>query len=1067
MNNRKLFLHNSKGMSLIEVMFALFISAVAILTMNIFATQMNIENKKLADNSTTARKNYDFLELMNNPTTWKATVLDVNNYAYFSCKLGLAPHPDTKTAIDCTKVEDTFRIIGGDKEVIYDQKDKDAFGKKIGFTAEGIKCYGFDATSGNDSCPTHYQISWDLPCVKKSNCKEPMAKVTVTQMTKYSTKPGLNSEKTFSLNVNLPQSVEIAPRDSTFMVNINSSDMVFEVLKTDFAVETFNLKITSVSSSSNSVVSVDSNKIKYSPKPNFYGVDKVYYTIEQNLFDKVSKSEGVVWVKVMTPYTWVGDGPIAETSASGKKWYSLYDKRNYCGKVVSEKCDHFGAEADAKFADLSDAQMQLAALVFNENCNNCNALLKSSNGGTINLNSLEMGENFPGELKQIDDISFIIRRNSSNRQSDDPEMLFAFSQKGGSFIGANSKADFVTDEVYAQTKNFRIERDIWTGNGPRTITRGALSMNTYGHFLVAGGKFYAPESMLLLSGFNQITNQKYFFHQNGTITVGPRWGGGNIFDAQDVTLNDFVINYAGAFDYNMIGNMSVRDLTYIQTGYESQLRGYISPGAGNLFVSRNVYMRGAGGFMVNGWGGWGYANIVMNGKGDQYIYSNLDVDGNPDKTKMGRMPVLVVNKTDGTLHIKGDLGFTTGIDYQAGIIKFYDDEERAVGDRQILEFSSAWNDMFVKNTSGNELVLPNLELTPQCSHMRIYTDFRISGDLIHDKRKYNPQCSGYTFGPNIRKISVEGDIYALSGYNEHDGGGIVTIEMTGSKNQKIVGSNDSAVTGNVDKFLINSVSNLDVATLGTDPQIVTTVNEVAGYLPNLDIKKDAGTVTMIGAIGFMERFRIISGEVSASKATIGFTNSNGYGAGTIDLTGVPGKRIVIKGLTTNRNLDLGGATVTITGGLNLPSAPGGYNYPSISNGRIELMGDLYYNTNFEPVTSDVDRATLAFVGSNAQTVYSTMSQEAGRIGTFDFEIKKTNPTDVVKMNCLGYAPSMLYMESLKVDVGTFSMDNCSLKVTKAVEVNNGIIDRGATPGQFQYGSLDNKGTIVPSIVAGK
>ena len=234
---------NNKGITAIEIVFALFISGVAILTLNIFVTQMNLENKKLTDSSSTARKNYDFLELMNNPTIWKATVLDVQNYGFFSCKLRLNPHPDLTQPLDCAKVTNSFRITNGDNTILYDQNEKNVNGAVVGFTPEGSKCFGYDSVTGSDSCPTHYEVSWDLPCLQIGNCKEPMAKVAVKQLTKYQTKVALNSEKIYNLNINLPQSVDIAPRDSAFMVNINSAGTELDVLKTDYSVDTFNLKL--------------------------------------------------------------------------------------------------------------------------------------------------------------------------------------------------------------------------------------------------------------------------------------------------------------------------------------------------------------------------------------------------------------------------------------------------------------------------------------------------------------------------------------------------------------------------------------------------------------------------------------------------------------------------------------------------------------------------------------------------------------------------------------------------------------------------------------------------------
>ncbi len=1059
---------NKKGITAIEIVFALFISGVAILTLNIFVTQMNLENKKLTDSSSTARKNYDFLELMNNPTIWKATVLDVQNYGFFSCKLGLNPHPDLDPAnpIDCTKVNNSFRITNGDKSILYDQNEKNISGAAVGFSPEGSKCFGYDGNNGNDSCPTHYEVSWDLPCLQIGNCKEPMAKVAVKQITKYLTKVALNSEKTYNLNINLPQSVEIAPRDSAFMVNINASGMELDVLKTDYAVDTFNLKLKNVSSSVGSIVTVSNNKIMYNPKLNFYGVDKIYYSVEQNLFDKVTKSDGVIWVKVMTPYTWVGEGPIEETSISGKPWYHVYDKRNWCGTVVNNQCNHFNADPQKAVDLLTDSQMQTASLVFNENCVNCNVLLKGlytfQGQPKVSVNALEIAENFPGAIKQIDDLSILIRRNSANRAGDDPALLYAFWQKGGTFLGANSKADLnvnransLAAEVYTQNKFLQIDRDGSYGNGPRTIAvRASMSISSFGHFSVEGGKFYAPENLTLISGYNQITNSRNFFHQNGAVTVYPRYLGGNLIDAPDVVFNDFLFNGSGGFDYGIVGNMTVRDLTYIQPGFENQLRGFIGANAGNLYVNRNIYMRGGGGFMVNGWSGWDFAKIIVAGQGDQFIYSNLDLQGNRDRTQIGRLPVLVVNKIDGsTLHIKGDLGINTGIDYQAGIIKFYDDEERVAGDRQMIDFSSMWNSMYIKNTSGHELVLPNFSLTSSGSYMRLESDIRIAGDFIQAK-------GAYPFGPKARKIYVEGDVFAKTGTNEYDFDGLVTLELSGTKDQKIV--------GNSTDFYKNNISGLATDVSLPNPVITTNVPEALGYLVHVDVNKDGGTVTMSGAIGFSGRFRVIKGQVDASQATFSFANTNDCcapGYAVVDLSGIAPKALTIKGLNVQRSLNLSGSTLTVTDGVNFPASNGYYNWGSVSNGTINIVRNLYYNDNFDKSTSPVNRAKINFVGgAGPATIYAAMAQDSNRFGTYDISIQNGYPM----LNCQGIVGSVFYAKNINVKSSSLvSMNNCGMKVSESLTIEAlGSIYRGAIPGQFLYGTLINNGTITPAVVAG-
>lgn len=1062
---RTYLVRNNRGLSIIEVIFSLFISGVAILTLNIFATQMDLENKKLSDNSTAARKNYDFLELMNNPTMWKATVLDIKNYSYFSCKLGLTPHPDLTEPVDCSKIDNKFRIISseGGLSIIYDQNEKDSAGLLVGFTHEGVKCYGFDPVNGNDACPTHYEISWDLPCLKTGTCKEPLATVTVKQISKYSSKKTSDSEKNFNLNINLPQSSEIAPRDLNYMVNINSPEITFDILKTDYSADLFNLKIKTVESGMNASVSIKNNKISYVPKANFYGVDKLYYTIEQNLFDKVTKSDGVIWVKIMTPYTWTGEGPVEEISASGKKWYSIYNKMNWCGDVVGNKCTHFNPDPKKSVDLLTVDNLKEASLVFNEVCVNCNVLLKALPGNLeVLLNAIEIGASFPGEIKQIDNLNIAILRNARNRNSNDPALDFAFLQRGGVFLGANSKANLLLDEVSPNEKSISISRYSWAGSSLVPITSGSVTSNAYGFFSINGGKFYAPEKISTVGGFSIISDRNSFYNQNGRFTVYPSWDTGNFLDAPNVVFNEFAFNGSTGNEFNIIGSFNVKDLYMYQDGGEDQLRGYVGDGtSGRINVSRNIYLHGGGGFMINGWGStWDYANIVVNSSADQYIYSNLDMNGNKDRTKMGRLPILTVNKPSGTLHIKGDLGFTTGMNIIKGALKFYENEEVAVGDKQIIEFSSAWNSMYIKNTSGNELVLPNLEIAPQCSYIRFDTNIRVTGDFIQDKRKYNPMCGGYTFGPHTTKIFVEGDVYVKSGGHDYSDSGLMSIELTGARNQKVVGTSNS--------FYKNNISGLPGGT-----EITTTVEAANGYLPHLVINKSGGIVSMEGSIGFMGKFTVLAGKIHAHQATFSFANSNGY-EGSINLTGLTsltgGPKLRIKGLNVQRGIDLSGGTLEVINGVNFPEAAGYYNYGSVSNGRIELVGgDLYFNANFDRVEAN-NRAVIAFSGAADQTIHASMPSDAARYGTYEISINKrisSVENGKVALDCQNSFSSVFLVERLTLRYGNIDLNNCGFKTSRRLEILNGTIDRGVTPGIFQYGTLRNNGTITPSVVAGK
>ena len=609
--------------------------------------------------------------------------------------------------------------------------------------------------------------------------------------------------------------------------------------------------------------------------------------------------------------------------------------------------------------------------------------------------------------------------------------------------------------MYPLNRSIQIDRDVWSGNGPRNIViRPTMTVSAYGHFSLEGGKFYAPENINLYSGFNQIKNSRNFFHQNGLVTVFPRYLGGNLLDAPDVIFNDFAFNGSGGFDYGIVGNMTVRDLTYIQPGFENQLRGFIGTNAGSLYVNRNIYMRGGGGFMVNGWAGWEFAKIIVAGQGDQYIYSNLDLNGNPDRTQIGRLPVLVINKIDGsTLHIKGDLGINTGIDYQAGLLKFYDDEERVVGDRQMIDFSSMWNSMYIKNTSGHELVLPNFSLTSSGSYMRIESDFRVAGDFIQAK-------GAYPFGPKARKIFVEGDIFVKSGTNEYDFDGLVTLEMTGTKDQRIVGFSTD--------FYKNNVSGLAPVEGLPDPVITTNVPAALGYILHTDINKDGGTVTMTGAIGFAGRFRVIKGQVDATAATFSFANTNDCcapGYAVLDLSGIASKTLTIKGLNIQRSLNLSGSTLLVTDGVNLPANAGGYNSGSVINGNINISHNLYYNNNFDRGTSSVNRAKISFVSTaGPSTIFAAMTQDSSRYGTFDFDFQ----SGYTMLDCQGITDSVFYAKNINVtSYKMLLLNNCGMKVSQNITIQAmGTISRGVTPGPFSYGTLTNNGNIQPDVVAG-
>lgn len=386
------FLTNSKGFSLIEAILASAIMCVGVGSMAMFMDVFSKSNKQISNRDIVETKKQEIINLILDRTNWAYTVANTANTTFDCIRL----------RTDCASLVgagSTFKVYNSSSQILLD-----TVASTTGFNTAGKDCSQFNASTSNPNCPYRYALSWEPICPSSGACTRPRIKVTGT----FSAPPDffntLSTSKSLTFTVAPPTEAISNPLafNDTYYVLKNAAAADFNVLSNDKPTVGQTISVVLISAQSTMALanlSLNGNLIRYEPAVGFTGLDTFQYRITQ---PDGGVDTGTVWVKVMTPYTWTGEGPdLNWTTAS-----------NWCGGV---KADYSGCTVASSAPANSDS------VIFDNTTRKMNANINAN----IDVMGIDLNTGYAGTLTQMSGATMTIRGTG-------------YKQVAGTFVGGNS-----------------------------------------------------------------------------------------------------------------------------------------------------------------------------------------------------------------------------------------------------------------------------------------------------------------------------------------------------------------------------------------------------------------------------------------------------------------------------------------------------------------------------------------------------------------------------------------------------------------------------------------------------
>jgi hypothetical protein len=373
---------------------------------------------------------------------------------------------------------------------------------------------------------------------------------------------------------------------------------------------------------------------------------------------------------------------------------------------------------------------------------------------------------------------------------------------------------------------------------------------------------------------------------------------------------------------NALETISGNSPTFYQLEFVGLNRGYNISSAGNITVANNLIISGAGfnnlqtgAIDVKGdinvtntsTGCGGNAMININGTIAQNFNGN-SVAGT------GALPQLTINKTAGSLNLTNFPGVSNNFTYSAGTVNAgtstFCFNHGSVAAYSITGSISLANIEFIMNTSLSTLTLG------------AGTTLTATGDLT---------ISGTGAALiNSGNINVNGNIVLAS--TSTGGGGSTTINIIGTGNETMDGT-------------------------------AVIVNQ--SRLPNININKASGTLSLTGNISFSANVTYTAGTVNAGTSVCYIVNN-----------------LTMTGSFTLFNLTISAAantTLTVAAGTTITTTTfdleNGANYVVINTGTIAVVGNVIDNNSS---TIGGGTGTILVNGTGAQAITSTGIADQGK-----------------------------------------------------------------------------------------
>src|SRR5450432_2501257 len=460
-----------------------------------------------------------------------------------------------------------------------------------------------------------------------------------------------------------------------------------------------------------------------------------------------------------------------------------------------------------------------------------------------------------------------------------------------------------------------------------TIIQGANAMAISGPASFGGGIFSGGSSNITVTGVFTLSATAF------TSTSGVL----ELRDNAAFTGGSFVHN-SGTVRFNCTNNatetISGISPAFYQMEFVGINRGYTISSTGNISVANNLIFSGGGFYTLNTGvidvkGDINVTNTSTGCGGDAKININGTIVQNFNGNTIagtGALPQLTINKTAGSLNLANFPGISNNFTYTAGTVNAgtstFCFNHVSVAAYSITGTLSLAGIEFSMNTSLSTLTLAAGTTLTATANLTITGT---GGVLI-----------------NSGNINVNGNII-LAGTST-GGGGTTTINIVGTGPETIDGT----------ALIINQTR-----------------------LPNININKATGTLSLTGNISFSANVTYTAGIVNAGTSVCYIVNN-------LTMTGSFSLFNLTISAAGNTTLTIASGTTITTNTLDMENAG---NYIVVNTGTIAGLGHIINNNSS---TSGGGTGTILVNGTGAQAITSTGSADQGKFPSVT--INKTSGT---------------------------------------------------------------------------
>ena len=377
------------------------------------------------------------------------------------------------------------------------------------------------------------------------------------------------------------------------------------------------------------------------------------------------------------------------------------------------------------------------------------------------------------------------------------------------------------------------------------------------------------------------------------------------------------------FDTNIaIETISGTSPTFYQLEFVGQARSYTISSVGHITVANNLIISGTLFFnlftgVIDVKGDINVTNTATGCGGDAIININGTIAQNFNGSTIagaGDLPQLTINQTAGSLNLTNFPGVSNNFTYTAGTVNAgtstFCFTHGSVAAYSITGSLSLANIEFFMNTSLSTLTLGAATTLTTTGDLTIAG---IGGVLI-----------------NTGNINVNGNIVLTD--IAANGGGSTTINIVGTGNETLDGT-------------------------------AVIINE--SRLPNININKATGTLSLTGNISFSENVTYTTGTVNAGTSICYIVNN-------LTMTGSFSLFNLTVSAAANTTLTIASGTTITTTTLDMEN---GANYVVINTGTIAVLGNVINNNSS---TIGGGTGTILMSGTGAQAITSTGIADQGK-----------------------------------------------------------------------------------------